>query len=79
MQLDITEDIVRDLLSVGGTDIVVIADDSSSMSATTDATDIYNPKTRWSELRDTLRELANMLLVVDHMDGFTLKFLNENK
>ena len=32
MELDLPEDIVRDLLSIAGTDIVVIADDSSSMN-----------------------------------------------
>ena len=31
LELDLPEEIVRDLLSVSGTDIVVIADDSSSM------------------------------------------------
>ncbi|KAH8050812.1 hypothetical protein JL722_11154 [Aureococcus anophagefferens] len=35
------------------------------------------PKTRWQELQQTLRLLATMLLVIEHMDGFWLKFLND--
>ena len=77
MELDLPEEIVRDLLSVGGTDIVVIADDSSSMNTVSDTTDYMRPLTRWGELRTTLSKLVHMLLVVDHSDGFALKFLND--
>ena len=77
LELDLPEEIVRDLLSVSGTDIVVIADDSSSMNTVSDATDISRPITRWGELRSTLEQLVHLLLVVDHSDGFALKFLND--
>ena len=75
-ELDLPEDIVRDLLSLSGSDVVVIADDSSSMNS------IAEPEsgltaTRWDELRNALSTLITMLLVVDHADGFFLKFLND--
>lgn len=76
-QLDVSETIVRDLLSIAGTDIVIIADDSGSMSSVSDATNVMAPRTRWMELKDTLLDLVEMLLLVDHADGFTLKFLND--
>merc|ERR1719181_1942513 len=74
-ELDLPEEIVRDLLSVAGADIVVVADDSGSMSCVAN----YGPppKTRWHELQETLTKLAHMLLVVDHSDGFHLQFLND--
>lgn len=67
---------VVDLLGIAGTDIVVIADDSGSMCCIAD-TNVATVKTRWDELRRTLRQLAKMLLVVDHTDGFDLMFLND--
>ena len=76
-QLDLPEDIVRDLLSVAGVDIVVIADDSGSMNQVADHANTSNPKTRWEELQETLVKLAHLLLVVDHSDGFHVQFLNE--
>lgn len=76
-QLDLPEDIVRDLLSVAGVDIVVIADDSGSMNQVADHANTSNPKTRWEELQETLVKLAHLLLVVDHSDGFHVQFLND--
>jgi len=76
MELDLPEAVVRDLLSIAGTPLVVLADDSSSMSSVVDASDIYKPKTRWDELKETLEELLGMLLLIGHQDGFVLKFLN---
>ncbi|CAH0373015.1 unnamed protein product [Pelagomonas calceolata] len=73
-ELDVPEQIVRDLLSVAGADIVVIADDSGSMGA---VANYVTRSTRWTELRDTLQKLAHMLLVVDHTDGFHIQFLND--
>lgn len=79
-ELDLPFEIVTDLLSLAGAvDIVVIADDSSSMNAVVDATNPRQPSTRWDELRSTLTRLVRMLLVVEHVDGFTLKFLNESE
>ena len=72
-ELDLPEFIVKDLLSVSGNDIVVIADDSGSMNA---VSDFKTHTTRWDELRKTLTSLAKMLLVVDHSDGFNVSFLN---
>ena len=73
-ELDVPEQIVRDLLSVAGADIVVVADDSGSMGA---VANYVTRSTRWTELRDTLQKLAHMLLVVDHTDGFHIQFLND--
>lgn len=75
-ELDLEKDIVEDLLSVAGADIVVVADDSGSMNSVSDNL-AGGPKTRWQELQQTLRLLATMLLVIEHMDGFWLKFLND--
>ena len=47
------------------------------MNTVSDATDISRPITRWGELRSTLEQLVHLLLVVDHLDGFALKFLND--
>jgi hypothetical protein len=78
-ELDLPGEIVTDLLSVAGADIVVIADDSGSMACTANPGNINNPYpcTRWEELRETLVKMAHMLLVVDHSDGFHLQFLND--
>ena len=76
-ELDLPEDVVRDLLSIAGTDIVVVADDSGSMNQIADPTNTMNPKTRWEELQETLIKLAHLLLVVDHSDGFHVQFLND--
>ena len=76
-ELDLPEDIVTDLMSVAGTDIVVIADDSGSMSCVVDPSNHYNPQSRWAELKTTLTKLSHMLLVVDHTDGFHVQFLND--
>ena len=73
-ELDVPEQIVRDLLSVAGADIVVVADDSGSMGA---VANYVTRSTRWTEFRDTLKKLAHMLLVVDHTDGFHIQFLND--
>lgn len=77
VRLDVTEEIVKDLLSISGTDIVIIADDSGSMNNVADMTNVSAPVTRWGELKNTLLDLVEMLLLVDHTDGFTLKFLND--
>jgi len=76
VELDLPEEVVRDLLTVSGTNIVVIADDSSSMSQVSSTTDIYAPKTRWMELKTTLSQLIHMILVIG-CQGFKCKFLND--
>ena len=68
--------VCRDLLSIHGMNIVVIADDSSSMTAVCSSTNVYNPTTRWDELKQMLERLVTMMLVVDG-HGFDLKFLND--
>ena len=45
-ELDVPEQIVRDLLSVAGADIVVVADDSGSMGA---VANYVTRSTRWTE------------------------------
>mmetsp|Transcript_13254 Transcript_13254/g.17688 ORF Transcript_13254/g.17688 Transcript_13254/m.17688 type:complete len:342 (+) Transcript_13254:20-1045(+) len=75
--LGLPDQYVQDLLKLVGTDIVVIADDSGSMNAITDPRKITEPVTRWEELQQTLRMLVTMLLVVEHDEGFWLKFLND--
>merc|ERR1719240_1796610 len=77
-ELDLSHEVLSDLVSLAGAvDIVVIADDSSSMNTVADCSDPRRPTTRWDELRGTLTRLVRMLLVVEHVDGFTLKFLND--
>lgn len=75
--LGLPDQYVQDLLKLVGTDIVVVADDSGSMNAITDPRKITEPVTRWEELQQTLRMLVTMLLVVEHVEGFWLKFLND--
>lgn len=75
--LGLPDEYVQDLLKLVGTDIVVVADDSGSMNAITDPRKITEPVTRWEELQQTLRMLVTMLLVVEHVEGFWLKFLND--
>ena len=75
-ELDMPPEYVEDLLRLVGTDIVVVADDSGSMNSVSDNL-AGGPKTRWQELQQTLRLLATMLLVVEHTEGFWLKFLND--
>ena len=76
-ELDLEQEIVTDLLSIAGADIVVVADDSGSMACVANPGNYSNPMTRWDELRETLIKLAHMLLVVDHTDGFNVQFLND--
>ncbi len=47
------------------------------MNTVSDTSNPSKPLTRWGELRQTLEKLVHMLLVVDHADGFMLKFLND--
>lgn len=81
--LELPEEYITDLLRLVGTDIVVIADDSGSMNSVSDAAGVGREglglKTRWQELQQTLRMLVSMLLVVDHSEGFWLKFLNDSE
>eukprot|EP00919_Chromeraceae_sp_WS-2016_P017677 GHVR01042053.1.p1 GENE.GHVR01042053.1~~GHVR01042053.1.p1 ORF type:complete len:269 (+),score=76.13 GHVR01042053.1:20-826(+) len=72
--LDINDEMLEDLISCGGTDIVVIADDSGSMNSR-----VCPGMTRWDELKDTLSLLLDILLAVDHINGFHLYFLNNRK
>ena len=71
-ELDLPKEIVKDLLTLELTEVVVVADDSGSMN-----TRNANGTTRWDELKSTMRRLLTMLIVVDHQDGFLLKFLND--
>lgn len=78
--LGLPDTYIEDLLKlVGTTDLVVVADDSGSMNAVTDPRKINEPETRWSELQKTLTMLTTMLLVVEHAEGFWLKFLNDQE
>ena len=52
MELDLPEDIVQDLLTLAGSDIIVIADDSSSMNSVAEPGS-GSVATRWDELRNT--------------------------
>mmetsp|Transcript_2135 Transcript_2135/g.7725 ORF Transcript_2135/g.7725 Transcript_2135/m.7725 type:complete len:284 (-) Transcript_2135:58-909(-) len=72
MALDVSAEVVKDMLSVVGCSVVVVADDSGSMGNLVSGT-----KSRWDELQETLRQLATLLLVVEHRDGFALQFLND--
>ena len=67
---------VRDLLTCSGMNILVFADDSSSMQAVSCTADVYKPTTRWMELKAMLEKLVTMMLVIDHA-GFDLKFFND--
>uniref|UniRef100_A0A0G4GQ74 C2 domain-containing protein n=1 Tax=Chromera velia CCMP2878 TaxID=1169474 RepID=A0A0G4GQ74_9ALVE len=75
--LDIPYSMKEDLLACSHTDILVIADDSGSMREL--VSDRATPTlTRWQELQMTLGTLVELLLAVDHLDGFHLKFLNRH-
>ena len=72
-ELDLSDEIVHDLLGWYGTQVVVIADDSGSMTAIADYT---NATTRWEELQRRLSQLLQLLLVLDPDAEVQLGFLN---
>lgn len=47
------------------------------MSAVSSTANVYEPTTRWDELKQTLMKLVTMMLVVDN-HGFDLKFMNDD-
>ena len=49
----------------------------SSADQVSDVSNVMRPVTRWGELQTTLKSIVHLLLVVDHVDGFSLKFLND--
>lgn len=65
-QLDMPHTMIQDLLRCAGTEIVVIADDSGSMTV----------GNRWMELQQSLSSLLQLLLAIDDGGGFELRFLN---
>ena len=73
-KLELEEELCRDLVSWAGTEVIVIADDSGSMSA---VADVQRYTTRWEELRMRLGQLLDILLLVDDGGGFELRFLNQ--
>jgi len=75
-KFDLEHDVAQDLLTVRGTEIVVIADDSGSMITPSVMQGCPHVKTRWDELKETLRRLLDMMLFLDEDGGFDLYFLN---
>merc|ERR1711934_209524 len=65
-QLDMPAYMVEDLYGVVGTEVVVIADDSGSMSY----------RGRWAELQNTLADLLKLLVTIDDDAAIELRFLN---
>ena len=63
MELDLPEDIVNDLLSLAGSDLVVIADDSASMNLVAEPGS-GSVLTRWDELKNTCGDAASPDLLV---------------
>lgn len=74
-RLDLERELVTDLVSWAGTEVVVVADDSGSMSFIADTKAL---RTRWEELKLRLGQLLDILLLVDDGGGFELRFLNCN-
>merc|ERR1711998_397289 len=72
-KLDLEAALVKDLVSWAGTEVVVVADDSGSMSRVADSA-TYT--TRWDELKQRLTQLLDILLLIDDGGGFELRFLN---
>lgn len=72
-ELDLSDEIVEDLLRWYGTEVVVIADDSGSMTA---IADYKSATTRWQELQQRLSDLLQLLLVIDLDAEIQLLFLN---
>jgi len=72
-QLDLENDLVTDLLSWVGTEVVIVVDDSGSMSRIADT---QRRLTRWEELKERLNQLLEILLLIDDGSGFEIKFLN---
>merc|ERR1711939_62743 len=72
-KLDLETELVEDLVSWAGTEVVVVADDSNSMRA---IADVQRQLTRWDELRERLGQLLDILLMIDDDGGFELRFLN---
>ena len=60
VELDLSEDTVRDLLTCAGMNILVFADDSSSMTAVSCTKDVYKPRTRWAELKEMLEKVSRL-------------------
>jgi len=77
-KFDLDYEIAADLMSLRGTEIVVIADDSASMRSASTMRGVPEIKTRWQELQYTLTKLLDILLFVDCDGGFELQFLNSN-
>jgi len=77
-KFDLDYEIAADLMSLRGTEIVVIADDSGSMKSKSTMRGVPEVKTRWHELQYTLTKLLDILLFVDCDGGFELQFLNSN-
>merc|ERR1712100_605564 len=77
-KFDLDYEIAADLMSLRGTEIVVIADDSASMRSASTMRGVPEVKTRWQELQYTLTKLLDILLFVDCDGGFELQFLNSN-
>ena len=63
MELELPEDIVNDLLSLAGSDLVVIADDSASMNLVAEPGS-GSVLTRWDELKNTCGDAASPDLLV---------------
>jgi len=73
-KLDLDAELADDLVRWAGTEVIVIADDSGSMS---NIADYQKRLTRWDELKMRLSQLLDILLLVDDDGGFELKFLNK--
>jgi hypothetical protein len=75
---EINNDFARRLRNLEGYEIVVIADDSGSMSTpnnTTNADPFGKSSTRWDELKKTLGVVVDIASVMDK-DGLDIYFLN---
>jgi len=72
-QLNLSQEIVFDLLRWYGTEVVVVIDDSKSMVS---ISNFETVQTRWEEMQERLDALLQLLLVINEESKITLQFLN---
>jgi hypothetical protein len=77
-ELEINDYFASKIRQLENYEIVIIADDSGSMSSPIKPTGAFSaPKTRWDELKQTIRYIAEIACLMDN-SGVDLYFLNRD-